>query len=78
MFADVGGKAANATRGVAAGKRFSRKKDNPRHLGFGPQTRGPLSALGRRPRTRAEKREKDGQESMPARRNARPKKRPAC
>jgi hypothetical protein len=67
------GKGANATRGVTCGKRFSRKKDNPRNLGFGPQIRGPKSVLQQELKTRCAERQKEGQEIMSARCNARPK-----
>jgi hypothetical protein len=56
------GKVANATRGVTCGKRFSRKKDNPRNLGFGPQIRGPKSVLQQELKTRCAERQKEGQE----------------
>jgi hypothetical protein len=60
MTADIEGKGANATRGVGCGKRFSRKKDNPRNLGFGPQIRGPKSVLQQELKTRCAEREKGG------------------
>jgi hypothetical protein len=73
VTADVDRKVANATRGVTFGKRFSRKKDNPRNLGFGPQIRGPKSVIQQELKTRCAEREKGSQEIMSARCNARPK-----
>jgi hypothetical protein len=74
------GKVANATRGGTCGKRFSRKKDNPRNLGFGPQTRGPKKRSSADADNAVLREKKDGQGNMPEYRNARPKlrRRPSC